>query len=526
MITVSSKNIKITSYKQKININIIDDYKIIINTEYNIKIDDCIAINNNYYCFNKIDNDTYTTDCKINMIDFFSKEAYQFWTIYDIENSCEILNDHIPKIYKLDKDLIIEGLFYLTNLDFYLERIYVNDGGVFKINKNIKNSDEKIIESELVKIVTKNSYGRDTYRSSKNDSLANKNSKLILNSVWWYQIPTKRSDFDLKYESIVNLYNFKLFGTKDAYHHLNSFSCILYNITILNSYSIELLQSPISMEKFKTVNCHYGISFYPPNIPFVTISECEIINSNTTIKRNSRSNLLLVDPIIDFENISFNGSVPISIHYSTKDKLIDEMGFPIPNSTVIYMYQKYNISNINKNVITITDESAPDDLYFISFLIDDNVYISDQSHGDLNGEKKIITKISNNKITLDLELENDFDTSTVYIRKYFEFVTDVDGSLPKINIPFSYYEKGSSIKKYYKSSVKIVQFNGTYQKYNINGVLGAEDLLQSGNNVLVSLEDKINSVLDQLLNNSDNGNSNNGNSDNDEFYINFSEKTL
>jgi len=332
----------------------------------------------------------------------------------------------------------------------------------------------------LSTITTTGSYGRDNYRSSQDISVINGTGYMSLNSVWWYQKTSSRSDWDLTINSKIFLYNVALIGPTNAYHHLNSAHCYIDGFNVIDSYSVELLQSPIYIDRFSSLNCHFGLSFYPPsNIPFVSLSNCKIENSTYTIKRNNRSNIKLINPVMHMEEVSLNGSTPISIYYETSDKLTDENGGIIDGSTITYLYQPFNCDIESSSVINVVSDLIEQTVDFICFMVGDKVYVSDEKHGDWLGETTTITSISGKRIEVDPPIYNDYDLSSVTISKKIEKVTNSDGDIFNVEIPFGFYERGSSVFKKFEATRKLFHIGPTIFKQMVNAYLNAHDILQT-----------------------------------------------
>jgi hypothetical protein len=412
----------------------------------------------------------------------------------------------------LNKNIIINGGLYLDSCILKLtggSKIHVNDTGRLKVNKIVKDSSGNVMRTALTKIITTGDYGGDNYRTT-NTSVINGNGTMVLNTVWWYQETTRRSDWDLTSNSNIWLYNSVLIGPSSSYHHILSGNLTIDDFTIMNSYSVELMQTPIYMNKFRSINCHYGLSFYPPSsTPFVTMSNTVIEHSTVTIKRNSRSNLKLVNPSIDFDNITFSGSIPIKICYTTYDRVLTTDGMPASNVAVNYLFEAVPASVLD-NIVT-----TPFNTHFTHIMPGDVIYITDAEKGDYEGEYITVAGVSDNLVTLQTAPAVYNNTCTISV--VVNAVSDTNGDVGEIEIPYGYYAKRSSTLVKYAPSRKLYYLNNKPQKNTVYAYVNKGDILQTSNvqadSALLSMVEDIHSTIhDNVPNNA--------------FYLDFVKEVL
>ena len=331
------------------------------------------------------------------------------------------------------------------------------------------------LSTHLVKIITTGSYGRDNYRSSIDTSVVNNNGTLDLNSVWWYQDVSNRSDWDLRENTNIVLLNTNLVGSSDAYHHILSKNCKIDNFTVINSYSIELMVTPVFIRSFKSINCHYGLSFYPPgSTPSIKLYNVDIKNSTVTIKRNNRSNIELIDPIINVDKMSVTGTTPIKISHSTNDKVVDHLGSPLSNIIVTYLYEKLSIVSVDNEEITLEAN-----VEFIYLMSGDDIYISDTDKNDYMGEYKTVKSVNGKGIVLDTPLYQQYDELTMYVQKKVSSMSDEKGNVSPLEIPYAFMETGSDIINYYNAVTKLYSVDGKNHKQIVFAYKGINDIIQS-----------------------------------------------
>jgi hypothetical protein len=383
----------------------------------------------------------------------------------------------------LDKNLVIQNTgLYLHDCVLLLSNnsiLQVNSGGCLKTNPIKFNNGGNVIKTGLVTITTTGTYGKDNYRKI-DKSVVNGNGRLIMNSTWWYQKSASRSDWDITELSTVKLYNFVLSGNSGAYHHLASKNATIDGLIIMDSYSIELMQTPVFMRGFQSINCYYGLSFYPPTgTPVVASHNTEIHNSTITIKRNSRSNLKLINPVIDFSNATFTGSCPIQICYSTSDKLIDTYGNPIPNQHINYLHEPVPVLAITDTTLITNPDTG--EINFIYCMPGDSVYVSDSKKGYSGGEYVTVDAINLKTLLINKKLLNEYDIDTCTIRKVIPRISSSDGGVDPVNIPYGFYPRASNVLQLYKPVEKVYFINGDMHKFTVFAYNDATDHLQSNN---------------------------------------------
>ena len=486
MITENSSQINVNGFKDQLTILLHyngDPRLIKIDNAENVA-NNAIEINGEVFVILSFVNSVGTLDQAVPIELKEQKTANLFYNIADfvaLENSSITIN---LNTLVFEKSLVInEGGVYFEDINLYFmnnSKIHINSDGYFKVNPLITNRSNEVLKGNLATITTTGSYGRDNYRSSNNISVINGTGYMSLNSVWWYQKTSSRSDWDLNLNTTVYLYNVFLIGPNSAYHHINSTHCYIDGFTVMNSYSVELLQSPIYIDKFSSLNCHFGLSFYPPSsIPFVSLSNCRIEKSDITIKRNNRSNIKLINPVMHIEEVTLSGSTPISIYYETSDKLTDENGNSIEGSTITYLYQPFDCEIVSPSSITITSELIERTVEFICFSVGDKVYVSDEKHGEWLGETTTITSISGKNIEVSPPLSVDYSPESVSVSKKIEKITDSNGDIFNVEIPFGFYERDSEVFKKFGTTRKLFHIGPVVFKQIVNAYLNAHDILQT-----------------------------------------------
>lgn len=514
---VSSDTITL-GWKKELNISISDDFKKVdIYNENSDLSGRFIMIGNDYYdvkSHNIPDNYLILED-EIKNEYLTQTTAKLFFDKTDLINS-----EHFyvsPTGIVAEKNLVVTGGLFLENCTVCFTnncKILVN-GGVLKANRAIYNDFLIPLSTHMVKIITTGSYGRDNYRSSSDTSVVNGDGTLDLNSVWWYQDVSSRSDWDLRENTNIVLLNTNLVGSSDAYHHILSKNCKIDNFTVINSYSIELMVTPVFIRSFKSINCHYGLSFYPPgSTPFVKLYNVDIKNPTVTIKRNNRSNIELIDPIIDLNKLSVTGTTPIKILHSTNDKVVDHLGSPLSNMLVTYLYEKLNIVSVNNNELTMSAT-----VEFIHLMDGDDIYISDNDKNDYKGEYKTVKSVNGKLIVLETPLYQQYDESTMFVQKKMGSLSDEKGNVPPLEIPYAFMETGSDTINYYNAVTKLYSVDGKNHKQIVFAYKGSNDIIQSS---LVQQEEndtseqltRIENTMSEILNSINKA-------PDDEFYTNF-----
>jgi hypothetical protein len=516
---VSGKDLTIY-FKKEIDVSISQsDFKLInlINesSDLNNKI---ILIGNNHYEIqsHNIENNILTLKSEVYLNDRYEDKAYLFFDKYDLINS-GYFSENLTGIIT-DKNLIITGGLFLEDCSLYLDsgsKLYVNNG-TLKVNRVMYNSIGIPISTNLVKIVTTGSYGKDNYRQSGNKSVVNGTGTLDFNTLWWCQDSESRSDWDLTENSKVTLLNTRLIGPNNAYHHILSKNCTIDGFIVLNSYSIELMVTPIFIRAFQSINCHYGLSFYPPgNTPFIKLYNVGIQQSVVHIKRNNRSNIVLVDPSIDLTTMIVSGSTPIKVLHSASDKIVNHLGEPLNNILITYLYQPIHVNHMSGKTIDLSEY-----VEFIHFIEGDTIYVSDSNKSDHLGELRTVVSVSDNIIEIDSVLSQTYDVGTFSVRKHISYTSNEQGDVPSIEIPYAFMGRDSNILKYYNVITKIYSIKGENHKQTIFAYKGSTDVIQSSmlnqssdtsNNVYESLQ-SIENKLTQLLE---------SNTTNNEFYTGF-----
>lgn len=486
MITENSSQIIVNNFKEQFTVllHYNDDPRLIRIDNADNLANNAIEINGEVYVILSFIDSVGTLDQAVPVELKEQKIANLFYNLADfvaLGNSSVSIN---LNTLVFEKTLVInEGGVYFEDINLYFineSKIHINSGGYFKVNPLIKNRSNEVLKINFATITTTGSYGRDNYRSSNGISVINGTGYMSLNSVWWYQKTSSRSDWDLNLDTKVYLYNVFLVGPTSAYHHLNSTHCYIDGFTVMNSYSVELLQSPIYIDKFSSLNCHFGLSFYPPSsIPFVSLSNCRIEKSAVTIKRNNRSNIKLINPVMHIEEVTLSGSTPISIYYETSDKLTDEHGNSIEGSPITYLYQPFECDITSPSSITVTSELIEQTVDFICFSVGDEIYVSDEKHGDWLGETTTITSISDKIIEVDPPLSIGYIPESVSISKKIEKITDVNGDIFNVEIPFGFYERDSTVFKKFDPTRKLFHIGPVVFKQIVNAYLNAHDILQT-----------------------------------------------
>ena len=358
-------------------------------------------------------------------------------------------------IYKICKNIIISGFFYCENVILYFDddtvfKIYEN--GYFKVNKTYynENDNNSPYSDSHSTIILSGSYGRDCYKIN-NICPVNDKSYFDLNNVDIHNISEKRSDFDLRYESIVKFFNVKLFGTKYSYHHMNTPNIWIYNFTVIDSFSFELLQSPIEMDKFNSLNCNYGLSFFPPSsVDFVEIKNSFISNSIFTIKRNSNSNILLIDPTFDLSG-GVSGIAPIKVCYTLEDKVIQDNGESLEYKKINYYGQSYNVVGIDsiKNKIKLDTQN----LYFVHFMISDKILIKERMNETYDGDIFEISNIISDSLFVNTTILNTYIDPVVHLIQ--QGITDLNGII-NVKIPVKFMSYKSNKIEVYEKTTRVV----------------------------------------------------------------------
>lgn len=474
---VSGKDLTI-HYKKGIIITVsLTDFNIInlINEKEDLN-NKIIKIGKNHYEIKNHDkdNDILILTKSVEEEDRLETTAYLFFDKEDLIRS-PYFTKNLTGI-TTDKNILVTGGLFLEDCSLYLDsssKLHINDG-TLKVNRCIYNSQGIPISTNLVQIVTTGSYGRDNYRQDGNKSVVNGTGTLDFNTLWWRQNSASRSDWDLTENSNVTLLNTRLIGTKDAYHHILSKNCIIDGFTVLNSYSIELMVTPVFIRSFQSIACHYGLSFYPPgNTPYVKIYNASLQDPVVHIKRNNRSNIILVDPSINLNTLLVTGSTPIKVMHSTSDKIVDHLGNPMSDILITYLYQKILIQSVNEKQITLSEFSE-----FVHFSEGDSVYVSDSKKNEHGGEIKKVTSVYKNIVIIDSELEQSYGDN-MYIRKKLSQTSDTNGDVPPLEIPYAYMERDSDELKYYKAITKLYSINGENHKQTVFAYKGTDDIIQS-----------------------------------------------
>ena len=411
----------------------------------------------------------------------------------------EVKNEEVVEIkkniYKILRDVKINGFFYEEDVILYFDEetnFKINNGGYFKLNKTQLNSynDNSPYSSTHCTIIITGPYKRDCYRTN-GICPVNDGGYMDFNNVNIYNLSDSkktRSDFDFRIGSYIILYNVKLFGMDDSYHHINTENIKIYNFTVVDSYSVELLQSPIEMDNFNSLNCHYGLSFYPPsNIDFVEIKNSFISDSIEKIKRNKNSNILLTNPTFDLIG-KYSGSTPVKVCYTQIDQLLDNNANYLTNVDIKYIGSGYSVKSMdtNKNKIKLNESH----INFIHLKKNDLILLRNVDNNIYDGETFTITDIIGDSIFVDSEIKNDYNDGTVHELQLRN--TDENGIVEEVYIPIEYMNKSSNEIEKYGEVTRVV--------YDENGVVNNVSIVKpylKNKTTLIFLEN----------NNSDNGGS-------------------
>lgn len=463
-------NIEIFSKSEENILSIVGNNRVIIaSTSYSPRV---ILINKKCYNVSEISNGDITLEEELVDVKIGDTVVIPS-TIEDLLLSSS--NDEVVEtnsnIYRVNKDVIISGFFFLENSTMFFDNstvFKVYENGYFKVNRNYynENDNNSPFSDGNATLIISGSYGRDAYRKD-GYCPANDNSVLDLNNTDIYNISEVRSDFDLRYDSTVNFFNVKLFGTKYSYHHINTPKIRIYNFSVIDSYSIELLQSPIDMDKFSSMNCYYGLSFYPPSsVEYVEIKNSSITNSTYTIKRNRNSNILLVDPTFDLTG-GFSGLTPIKVCYSLIDNIMDENGDGIQGVKIEYYSQEYEVIglDVSRKKIKLNKPN----LSFVHFRIGENIILKSKEDDLSKGDVFTISNIISDCLYVESNISNQYVDPVVHLVE--ERVTDEKGKAEDVYIPVKYMQYGSNQVELYGNSRRIIYINDTEKESIIKPVI-------------------------------------------------------
>ena len=366
--------------------------------------------------------------------------------------------------YVVKKNLYVDGFFHYKSgkVIFQNCKFFVRDGGVLFFGDYKLNSEQEPIAISTTSIDLSGnsaaSYGRDNYKYTDRSPVQD-GGTLIMSGVSIRLLSTSRCDFDFRLNSIVYLYNTTIYGTSDAYHHFNSTSMTIINVNMVSAYSVEMLQRPLLIKNFKSTDCHYGLSFFPPHTDIgdpVYVYNLEVINANEDIKRNSRSSLALVNTELDFDNLKTSGSVPITMNFETYDRVIDDTGNIRSNVPVYYYFPEIPINYITDDRVNIGFNA----LFTHAFVGDEIILYSDDVE---SGETFNITNFSANEIYLNRFTSDD---TYEFARIVHKKISNSDGNVPKLALPYGYIGKASNEFKRYGNILVIAEELNKRSEFN------------------------------------------------------------
>jgi len=403
----------------------------------------------------------------------------------DINDQAKIekINDYF---YIFKEELSIKTLIADNKITVQFEDCHfkVQANGAFVLNlfeRNRLNEPESNNRSTIILNGNGSAYRKDGYKYNE-DAPVNDNGKLLLSGVDILQNQTVRSDFDFRELSTITLYNCLLQGPPGSYHHLDSTALRMFNFLCTNSTSLEVQRTPIEATKIKTIDNYFGISFYPQDSSIkndVSFYDLEVINASVDIKRNSRSALNLIDTTIDPASFSSTGSIPLKFLYSTQDKIVDELGNPIPNVLTRYFTDNIAITrdtgpvaNHNTRVVLL--------LYpeFTRISEGDLVYITDDLKGFKDGEYKIVSQTYSSGFFVSTDMEKSYlfeNNPRVYLVQ--ERTSDENGDLASVNLPYGYYSSGGADLTLYGTTTKYIDYQNVIYKFDVIPEYKSQDFI-------------------------------------------------
>ena len=395
-------------------------------------------------------------------MDEFPSEGTQFQVSYIITDLTDV-SAEFGICYVCTKNLQVSGFLYLNNTSILFDdcRVFVYGSGILQCGDLVSNSLNEPLRTKGIKMTftgVNGSYGRDNWRSDSTPGIVNDDATLILAQADVLINTPTRSDFDFTENTTVMIVNSILSGHATSYHHLNSNNMSINNFSVYDATSIELQKSPVFMKGMRSINCQYGLSFYPTNATLeapVYIYDLDIINPvEYMIKRNTLSGLVLVNPMLrDFDNITTNGIAPLKVHFTTTDNITDQTAEPVRNAMVNYFHSK-TTTTIDQDQLLRLPQTA----LFTYVTPENTIYLTDTEKGFVGGETLTIDNIDNDLIFTNEAITKTYVDPIIYVKS--TRISNNDGSLDPVQIPYGYIARGEVEFRLFDPPVKHIVHNG------------------------------------------------------------------